>query len=517
MLIDARTVPDGTTVDCDVCIVGAGIAGISMAREFVDGPFHVVVLESGGLDYDEATQDLYRGRAAGNPIAELDIGRLRFFGGSSNHWHGYCRPFDPIDFEVRAWIPDSGWPLGLGELAPFYRRAHDVLQLGEYDYTPERWSESMSAMLRSALFQERLRAAMFQINPMRLGEQYRAELKGASGIGVYLWSNLVDIETDDQARQVARLRAACLPGNRFWIRPRHAVIATGGIENARLLLNANKVRPAGLGNDRDMVGRYFMDHPSYEAATIMLGRSYDFVRPGFSQNMDAMIALSAEVQRSEKVINFLCQTWPVRAERYHAQSYRSLREIIRHIAQGNIVDDFNQKLWDVVSDLDGVRRGLSSYFFEDVEMLEVRIHPEVAPNPDSRIILIEERDALEMHRVELHWRLSEIDRYSIRRCLEILGEDIGREGIGRLRLADWVLEPGFEVPGVGSYHHIGTTRMGSDPKKSVVDRDCRVHGMENLYIAGSSVFPTASCANPSLTVVALALRLADHLKNRLSS
>jgi choline dehydrogenase-like flavoprotein len=122
-----------------------------------------------------------------------------------------------------------------------------------------------------------------------------------------------------------------------------------------------------------------------------------------------------------------------------------------------------------------------------------------------------------MHRVELHWRLSEIDRYSIRRCLEILGEDIGREGIGRLRLADWVLEPGFEVPGVGSYHHIGTTRMGSDPKKSVVDRDCRVHVMENLYIAGSSVFPTASCANPSLTVVALALRLADHLKNRLSS
>jgi choline dehydrogenase-like flavoprotein len=372
-------------------------------------------------------------------------------------------------------------------------------------------------MLRSALFQDRLRTAIFQVNPLRLGEQYRSELLGASNVDTYLWSNLLNIEVDEPARQVTALLVGGMTGNRFWIRPRQTVLATGGIENARLLLNAGKARRGGIGNDHDMVGRCFMDHPSYEAATIMLERSYDFARPGFSETIDAMIALSAEVQRAEQIANFLCQTWPVRAERYHAESYRTLREIIRNILQGRIADDFDAKLWEVVSDLDGVGRGLSSYLFEDVEMLEVRIHPEVVPNPDSRITLIEERDALGMNRVELDWRLTEIDRRSIRRGLEILGQEIGREGIGRLQLAEWVLEDGFDVPGVGSYHHVGTTRMGSDPKRSVVDPDCRIHGMENLYVAGSSVFPTSSSANPTLTLVALALRLADHLKTQLSA
>jgi choline dehydrogenase-like flavoprotein len=516
MPIDGRTVPNDTSIACDLCIVGAGPAGISMAREFAEGSHRVILLESGGLDFDEATQDLYAGRIAGNPIAELEVARLRYFGGSSNHWHGYCRPFDPIDFEPRPWIPDSGWPFGPDELTPFYQRAQQVLQLGEYDYTPERWSESLSPMLRSALFQDRLRAAIFQVNGLRLGEQYRSELLQARGLETYLWSNLLDIEVDEPGRQVTALLIAGMTGNRFRIRPRQTVLATGGIENARLLLNAGKAR-SGFGNDHNMVGRCFMDHPSYEAATIMLDRSYDFARPGFSETIDAMIALSPDVQRTEKIANFLCQTWPVRAERYHAESYRSLREIVRNMLQGRIVDDFDTRLWDVVSDLDGVGRGLSSYLFEDVEMLEVRIHPEVVPNPDSRITLVEERDALGMNRVKLDWRLAEIDRYSIRRGLEILGQEIGREGIGRLQLAEWVRENDFEVPGIGSYHHIGTTRMGSDPRRSVVDPDCRIHAMENLYVAGSSVFPTSSSANPTLTIVALALRLTDHLKTRLSS
>jgi choline dehydrogenase-like flavoprotein len=123
MPIDGRTIPDDASIECDLCIVGGGAAGISMAREFADGPLRVILLESGGLEYDEATQELYDGRIAGNPIAELEVGRLRYFGGSSNHWHGYCRPFDPIDFEPRPWIPHSGWPFGPDELTPFYQRA----------------------------------------------------------------------------------------------------------------------------------------------------------------------------------------------------------------------------------------------------------------------------------------------------------------------------------------------------------------------------------------------------------
>ena len=515
-MIDGRTVEDDAVIECDLCIVGAGIAGITIARELADGGVRILLLESGGTDFDAATQDLYRGETVGHPIADLDVGRLRFFGGSSNHWHGYCRPFDALDFEARPWIEHSGWPIALDDLAPYYPRAHDVLQLGDYDYSPERWAESLSPMLRSAPFAERLRVAIFLVNALRLGEQYRAGLEDAGDVEVCLWSNLVDVETDEAGREVGRLRVATLAGKRFWVRPRYTVLAAGGIENARLLLNVQR-QQGGLGNRHDVVGRYFMDHPSHEAALVMLDRSYDFARPGFSENTDAMIALSPDVQRREELTSFLCQTWPVRAERYHSESYRSLREVLRNLARGEIADDFREKLWDVVSDLGGVGRGLTSYFFEDVEMLEVRIHPEVAPNRASRVTLIDEQDALGMHRVKLDWRLLEVDRRSIRRGLEILGEEVGRLGIGRLKLADWVMTDGFEVPGVGSYHHIGTTRMGRDPKTSVVDPDSRIHGISNLFVAGSSVFPTSSSANPTLTLVALALRLADHLERQLKS
>jgi choline dehydrogenase-like flavoprotein len=511
VLLDARSLPQDVEIDADICIVGAGAAGIAMARELAGQPLRVVLLESGGLDFDPDVQALYQGETVGAPSAALDESRLRYFGGTSNHWMGYCRPLDPEDFTARPWVRLSGWPFGPAELASWYARAGSVLEVEGADYGAAHWQAHISPLLKGPLVTGRLRTAVFQQSPpTRLGERYRDELERADNVRVLLGANLVDIVTDAEARTVTGLDVACLDGRRFTVRPRIAVLACGGIENPRLLLNARGAAPAGLGNGHDMVGRCFMDHPTYEAADILLGVDPDLARPPATQLIDTMVGLAPAVEQAEGLCRFATYVFPHREA--EAPGYRALRDITKSLRRGRLPDQLWQLIGTTMGDLGGVADDLWRRFVAETPVLAVRIHPEVAPNPDSRVTLAPERCRLGLQRARLDWRIGEIDRRTIRRGLEILGEELGRHGLGRIRLAPWVLEDGFEVPGNGGYHHIGTTRMSDDPRQGVVDRHGLVHGMANLYVAGSSVFPTCGYANPTLTLVALALRLADRLK-----
>lgn len=513
MLIDARTLPEGTRLEADLAIIGGGAAGIAIAREFIGRGLAVVLIEAGGLDYDDATQALYEGTTAGNPIADLDVGRLRYLGGTTNHWAGYCRPFDPLDFAVRPWVPNSGWPIGRDSLLPWYERAQPVLELGDFVYDPARWTEFMAPLFSGPLMEGRLRPAIFQQSPpTNLGTTYRGELEQAGDVRVLLWANVTDIRTDEAANRVSALDIACLDGPRFRVVPKETVLATGGIENARLLLLSNSTHAAGLGNAHDLVGRYFMDHPAYEAATILFASPTDEATPPAAQVIDTQCTLAPETEREEGLLRFLTTLHPVHGDAPPGRGYVAMRNLSKSLRRGLWPDDFWSDLGTVLGDLDGAVLDAYDRLFVRSPALSLRIHPEVAPNPDSRVTLGPERDALGLNRVHLDWRLTELDRRSMRRGLEIVGEEFGRTGLGRLRLEPWIEEDGFAVPGNGSYHHIGTTRMSDEPKHGVVDADCRVHGMDNLYLAGSSVFPTAGFANPTLTIVALALRLADHLK-----
>jgi choline dehydrogenase-like flavoprotein len=513
VLLDARSLPQDTVIETDVCIVGAGAAGIAMARELAGQPVRVVLLESGGVDFDPDVQALYRGETVGAPSAALDESRLRYLGGTSNHWMGYCRPLDPEDLGPRPWVPLSGWPIGPDELAPWYARAGRVLEVEGQDYTAPHWQAHISPLLKGPLTSGRLRAAVFQQSPpTRLGERYRQDLERADNLRTLLHANLVDILTDAAASTVTGLAAACLDGRRFVVRPRIAVLACGGIENPRLLLNARGVAAAGLGNAHGWVGRCFMDHPAYEAADILLDVDPDLARQPATQLIDTLIGLDPEIERAESLCRFATYVFPRREAGVEAAGYRAVRDITKALRRGRLPDHLWQLIGTAVGDLDGVAGDLWQRFVAETPMLAVRIHPEVAPSPDSRVTLAAERCPLGLQRARLDWRLSEIDRRTIRRGLAILGEELGRHGLGRLRLAPWVLEDGFDVPGNGSYHHVGTTRMSEDPRRGVVDRHGLVHGMANLYLAGSSVFPTCGYANPTLTIVALALRLADRLK-----
>jgi choline dehydrogenase-like flavoprotein len=527
LFFDARTLPENRVIETDVCIVGAGAAGITLAREFAGEKFRVCLLESGGLELDEATQSLYKGDNVGLPYFSLDETRFRYFGGTTSAWKGACRPLDEMDFEKRPWVPYSGWPFGKSHLDPYYERAQSICQLGPFAYNAKYWEDG-NASSRLPMASDRVITTVFQFSPpTRFGEVYREEVVKADNIATYLNANVVEIETNETARSVVRLRVVTLEGNGFWVSGKLFILATGGIETPRLLLTSTKVQSSGLGNKYDLVGRFFIEHPHLVSGIIVPSdSSISLGLYGFHRVRDVRIrgalALSEEVLRREKMLNFGTSLRPVASKilEYYEKaeaskgvgSYRQLRRSIR---QGNIPEDFWHHLWSVIADVDDIAIHLYGKMFvskDAVKIIKLVNQTEQAPNPDSRVTLSEKRDRLGMNRVRLNWRLSEMDKRSLRRAHEIIGQELGRAGLGRLKVEldedDTTWPPYLE----GGHHHMGTTRMHVDPKHGVVDEDCRVHGISNLFVAGPSVFPTCGYANPMLTIVALSLRLADHVK-----
>ncbi len=306
------------------------------------------------------------------------------------------------------------------------------------------------------------------------------------------------------------VRVACLTGNRYRVRARRFVLATGGIENARLLLASNAVAASGLGNEHDLVGRYFMDHPSFDAGTITFDGSSAIALAPLGSGVDAGFGLPRAVQEQEKLLNFNCHVRPASRDAFDPPGYAALRTLGRGLSRWRLPADWQGLVGDVAADLGGAAGGLWQRLFREPGVLVAHVYPEVAPQRDSRVLLSTERDALGVPRADLDWRIGDIDRRTIVRGLERIGAGFARAGLGRLRIDEWLLEPGFALP-EGSFHHIGTTRMAEDRRQGVVDPDCRVHGMRNLFVAGSSVFPTCGFAPPTMTIVGLTLRLADHL------
>ena len=526
MLRDARELEDGAVIECDLCVVGAGAAGITIARALVGTGIRVCLLESGGLEFEEAVQDLYRGRSVGLPYFDLDICRLRLFGGTTNHWEGRCRPFDAIDFEARDWVPYSGWPFGLAELEPFYRQAQEICQLGPFTYRGQDWLGDGETLV--AFAPDRFESLVWQYSPpTRFGEVYRAELERADDLDILLHASVVEIEAGESLAQVAALRLATLDGKRFAARAHSYVLACGGLENPRLLLASNRQARDGLGNGHDVVGRYFMEHPHIVAARALVADPalldfYDYdlrLPPRRGQEVVGCMHLSEQAQRSEGLLNYdACVT----ADNIGASGYAALRRVWNSLEQGQAPGDLLGDLRTALFDIDDTFAGLLGRFGvreyrSAAGSFRLWSFAEQAPNPDSRVQLDGERDALGMPRIRLDWRMTELDKRSLLGANEALAKEFGRTGIGRIQIHDWLQDgsAGWSEELTGGYHPMGTTRMADDPKRGVVDRDGRVHGIANLYVAGSSVFPTGGSANPTLTLVALALRLAEHLKTEL--
>ena len=512
MHIDARNLDDDTRLEGDICIIGAGAAGISLALEWADTAHRVLLLEGGGFDFEPAMQDLYRGDIVGQPYFPMEAARLHYFGGTTGHWAGFCAPLDPMDFEVRPWVPHSGWPISRTDLDPFYARAQHLLQLSRYEYDAAYWEAQDPSMARLPLDEERIWSKIWQISPpTRFGTVYREAVSDARNIHLYTYANVVEIEANEAGAAVQGLRVRTPEGQEHTVRARHYVLACGAIQNARLLLASQRQTPAGLGNANYLVGRFFMEHIEMTGGQLSLtapgpmGMYVMSARPDRAIRARAELALSASEQRRRQVLN--CTTSPSPGK-----------------IAGNLTSQFARFTPEMLEGQIRARssgqaraRPRTSTGTEIVSQRDYRLftRQEQSPNPNSRITLSEDKDALGMPRVRLDWQLTELDQRSIREFYLALGEEMGRSGLGRVQLADWLLDgddrawPAFLG---GGWHHMGTTRMHDNPSEGVVDSDCKVHGISNLHVAGSATFATSGTANPTLSVVALSLRLSDQLK-----
>ncbi|WP_377705441.1 FAD-dependent oxidoreductase [Pseudoduganella sp. UC29_71] len=533
MLIDTRTLDQDSLLDTTVCIIGGGVAGITLALEMEAMGIPACLLESGGLGPDDANRDLYRGEDVGLPYRFADGCRSRYLGGSSNCWGGWCRPLDPWDFQRRDWVPYSGWPFGAEELAPYYRRAQSVLQLGPDNFSPAYWEARIGRpdVRRLPLPSGRVRDTLSQFSPpVRFGKAYRADLARARHVRVCLHANAVNLATDAGARQVRQVDVATLSGRRLAVRARCYILACGGIENARLLLASNRVAPAGLGNGAGVVGRYFMDHPRLQRASVhfaagwqrnkLFDIKYHYLNRAVAArgvHVAAQLALSEDTQARERLLNarvWFNSEFPGEGSAAAAALYRCKQAALHKEQPG----------WRLGADLatmaahplDTLGYGLTRLYHPRSLVRRVRMQAivEPEPDPDSRVTLSPtERDALGMPRVRVDWRLGPRVQRTFDRTLAIVAEELRLGGVATVTL-DPPLEGGpwpAELEREGTWHHMGTTRMHANPAFGVVDRDCRVHGMGNLYLAGSSVFPTAGANFPTITLTALALRLARHV------
>ncbi len=524
MLVDARKLPNGHRLEADICLIGAGAAGIAIAREFAKSSSKVLLLESGGFELDGQIQSLYEGETTGQPYEHrLAAARLRYFGGSTNHFGGACRILDPIDFESRNWLPGSGWPFSHQHLAPFYTRAQDVFQVSPYGFDTDVWVRG-TGYPRIDVDSKQIVTRIWQQNPLRFGAVYRDELVKAPNVTVCLYATATGFETDGPKSRVRALRCAVPGGPSFTVASRAYVLGCGGIENARVLLLAKE--DGSLAIDQGgVLGRFFMDHlVLHDAAEFSPMPRGPTPRDLYMSNglnghwFLGVLAVRDELAREER----LQSVGLIIDQKERATGRAALREFWNSARQGRLPDQPGDALSRIFESVDDridqtVRRVFNarSGIFNNLHPFEpgvVSAYVEQAPNRESRVSLSDARDGLGQRRVALHWKLSRSDKRSVLRALEIFGAELARLGVARIRVK--LTEDLDEWPErlTTHCHHMGTTRMDPDAKHGVVDEHCRVHGVENLYVAGSSVFPTVGSAAPTMTIIALALRLADHLK-----
>ncbi len=486
----------------DVCVCGTGPAGITLAMRLIERGHSVLLLEGGSETFTEISQSIYKGRNVGLNYYDLDITRLRYFGGTSNHWAGWCRPLDAHDFEARAHHHLSGWPIRKSDLDPYAAEAEAILEIPTGPWEEELWDAA-----------EGFRKIAFRFSPpVRFGEKYGPRLARSPRTLLILDANVVDIRLSDGLSRVDHLvcRSLADPGVAKRVRSRFFVLCFGGLENPRILLNCNRQIPAGIGNERGNVGRYFCEHPHFTLGNVVFfdepGEKLQFFSPttGFMEKWKVLnfgLRLRSDRERRTNVLlealrSALCGMPP--AKRF------------LDAARGRKLRCFEKGFVDAVREWAGVAPMVGW----------LRIAAEQALNPESRVFLIRETDRLGLRRIALDWRLTEMDYRTFHAAAKRFAMALARRELGRIRIVEWVYDPRAPVPtvgedGGGGNHHMCTTRMAAAPEEGVVDRNCRVFGIDNLYIGGSSVFATSGHANPTYTIVQLALRLADHLHARL--
>jgi choline dehydrogenase-like flavoprotein len=547
MIVESGALPAGQTLQFDVCIVGSGPAGLTLARELGADGLQVCVLESGSFAASEgATRSLSELASEGDFVQVNPDQRNRRFGGNAGFWGVHLNhttngvrliPYLPSDFERRAGVPHSGWPFSREYLDPWYARAQAVLGAGPYAYDLKHWVTPETPPLP---FGDRLQTRIFMFgNGEMFTHKYRHELELSRNVTVYTSSNALELESDASGQFIERVQVGSVHGVRFTIAPRFVLLAAGGVENTHLLMLSNKVHKNGIGNEHDLLGRFFMDHPIAEGGFIypkdrrIFERTalYD-KRPVKDAHVMGGILLSDELVVKESLLNLTTWLFPRPMWCAREDSMKALRRFARGASfkAGTAWEDFTTSLKGGRAVADGAFNrltGTPAPFWPNLAegewhrkqelkhraygVFEVLHLLEQAPDPENRLVLIDELDVLGRRKAKLITRWREIDKRGVDVAQKIFDEELRAKKLGHFEARR---SEGDDMlwSSLGASHHMGTARMHASPRQGVVDENCKVHGVHNLFVSGSAVFPTGSSLNPTLTICALAARLADHVK-----
>ncbi len=469
----------------DVAVIGAGAAGITLARALAASGKRVVLLEAGDDQPQMKSQDPYAGRVTGNPYQPLISTRVRALGGTTNNWGGMCRPLDPIDFESRPEINRRGWPISHHDLRAFEQPTCEILDLRPFG--EDAVCADSNGELRDLTF--RMSA------PTQFGKKYRGELAQSDRITTVLNANLIGFQTGSFASNVEAVRIRNYKSNeQYLIRAKRFVLCCGGIENARILLAANEEHGNRFGNAHGMVGTCFMEHPHiFPARFVITKADYDNDDYGDNDLNDNIrgLALTPDTLRNLKIGN--CCLFLLGVTRQPLLDRGPRADLERFIPY---------------SQMAGTGDGELRYFGSG----SVIMYGEQLPSRESKLRLDADKDAFGIKRSHLHWALTKAERLAMSELAVRVARYLARANIGRMHLDPWILDEALPCPiELGGHHHMGTTRMALTEQDGVVDANCLVFGTQNLYVCGGSVFSTSGFANPTFTIVQLALRLAQHL------
>lgn len=551
MIANANSIPNDASLEADVCIIGAGPAGIALALDLSERGFSVLVLESGFMEEDSKTQQLYAGEVANEKLhSPPDKYRQRRLGGSTAIWGGRCMPFDPLDFDTRSHVPHSGWPISYEDLLPYYPRANELSEAGRFSYLAEDALPSNAPPLIRGFDSKRILTNGLErfSCPTHFGSRYAKQLGLAPRVKVLLGANCTAIRLHPHGNAVRTVEVTTLQGIRFSTSCRATVLAVGGLETARLLLASRDVAPQGIGNFHDVVGRYYMCHIAGNVGQLMVRGSQKNVRHGYEITPDGIycrrrLAVAPDEQRRLGLSNAVARlhfpriTNPVHRNGVLSGLFLARRlisyEYGKRLNDGNNATnagDYIRHLLNVATDpVDTtafLMHWLSHRSFAErkypsvilrnrTNRFSLEMHGEQMPYSQSRVTLSDKVDALGMPQLYVDWRYTQTDIDSIRGTLDVLSQEFSASGVARFEYDAETLEADLTRFGAYGGHHIGTARMGIDERTSVVNAQCQVHSVYNLFVAGSAIFPTSSQANPTLTLIALALRLGHTLAKTL--
>lgn len=550
MLFDTKSLKNGDIIEADVCIIGAGPAGTTAAQEFLGSDLKVVLLESGGHKEDHRVQKLSEGELSGDLYEPMEDTHLRQVGGTGNHWiikmadqqFGFrYAPLKPIDFKKRDCVPHSGWPISREDLDPYYARAHDVCKVGPYKYEPDDWDRGEFETL--PLDENVVRSDFFSFGPTGMFVTEFPEAIGESdNVDIYTNATVVELLNDEADSSISSALVRTFDGKDIRFKAKEFIISAGGYTSARILLASNRKNPAGLGNEHDVVGRYLMDHSLVPSGNFYLHDRQLINKLGVydmrlleGASILGKLAFTEEALEREGLKNFTATLFPM-PKLYQVEALWSMREIAMALKGRRLPENFFKHAWTMFKGLPHIMHVLYEMYLHDAplqpgfgqggwskskknhkkfERLELLAFVEQSPNPDNRVTLLDEKDELGCPKLKAHFEWPEGDLESMLKAQKIMGEQLEATGLGRF-------EPNIkdgkpEIGALGLHHIIGTTRMGDDPKTSVVDSNCKVHSLDNLYIASSSVFTTSGYANPTLTILALSIRVADEVKGKFNT